>query len=164
MTRPEDVDEYVTGGDSDEFDFSDVPEGAGQFPVLPNGRYQAHVDDVSLEQGKAGPYLKWTFVVDDEDAPARNMKVFHNTSFAPKSLSITYGTLSTILGEEMPRARWRLSDYYDRFVGRPVILQTRQREWEGTMRNSVARVIALRGERDADGQPVHAARTKKKMF
>lgn len=161
------TDQHAEDDYGDELDFTQVPEGAGQFPVLPNGRYRAQVSDVSLEEGPTDKYLKWTFVVVDDDAPAQNMKVFHNTSFAPKSLSITYGTLAAILGEELPRKRWEskeafLAEYYGRFIGREVMVQTRQREWEGTMRNSVVRVTAV--HEGGGAQVAQPGRTKKKMF
>lgn len=133
----DDVDFGMSGEEAD-IDFSEVAETAGN-QILPPDTYNAVVVDVEKRRGEKGIYYNWKFSITDD--PYQDVKVYRVTSLAEKAADGTFKTLQVILGAPIPRGKFSLSAYYDRFLGRPVRLKIKTREYMGTPQNEVDRIL-----------------------
>lgn len=83
-------------------DFSNVTS----IKIPKAGTYPIKVEDVTLEQGQNGPYLKWTFSITSGDY--QGSKLWHNTSLAPQAL-FSLKDLLEALGLTVPKSELKLN-------------------------------------------------------
>jgi hypothetical protein len=69
--------------------------------LLPEGVYNAKVEEVTLEPNDGKPYLKWKFLTIDDDSKLNDKPLYNNTSLQPQSLWVL-GSLLDTLGVERP--------------------------------------------------------------
>lgn len=136
------LDEYTgTASGTPDVNFAEIPESSVG-TILPPGTYSAVVIDVEKKVGPNGLYYNWRFGITDD--PYQDVNVWRVTSLAPKAADGTFKTLQIILGAAIPRGNFTLEDYKDRFLGRPVRLKTKTREYpagSGILTNDVDRIL-----------------------
>jgi len=76
-------------------------EGVEARVLLPEGVYDAKVEEVKMEENNGRPYLAWKFKTMDDDSKFDNKPLYNNTSLQPQSLWVLANLLET-LGVERP--------------------------------------------------------------
>lgn len=114
--------------------------------LLPEGVYNAKVDEVTLEPNDGKPYLKWKFLTIDEDTKLDNKPLYNNTSLQPQSLWVL-GSLLETLGVERPDGAMDLD--LEELVGLELGLVVEHEDYQGKAR---AKVVDFTPATDADGE------------
>lgn len=133
-------------GNSVKVDF----EGVDVRVLLPEGMYEAVVDEVSMEEKEKGkPYLAWKFKTVDDDPKFDGKALYNNTSLQPQSLWVL-ATLLDCLGVDRPDGPMDLD--LEGMVGLEIMLQVEHEEYEGKTKSKVVDFMAA-GEMD-EGEDV----------
>ena len=118
--------------------------------LLPEGVYNAVVDEVSMEEGDKAPYLKWKFKTVDDDPKLNDKPLYNNTSLAPQSLWVLASLLDT-LGVERPEGAMDID--LTELPGLEIGLIVEHEEYNGKMQSKVVDFTPANGE-EGDGDEV----------
>lgn len=124
-------------------------EGVDVRVLLPEGMYEATVDEVKMEDNNGKPYLSWKFKTIDDDPKFDGKALYNNTSLQPQSLWVL-ATLLDCLGVERPDGPMDLD--LESMVDMEIMLQVEHEEYEGKTRAKVVDFMAA-GEAD-EGEEV----------
>lgn len=101
--------------------------GVNPNEALPEGDYELIVDEVSVEEGEKGQYLRWIYKVAEGEYEGR--KLFDNTSLAKKALwrlrgvlvalgfSVPQGSMDVDL-DDLPGSRCAASVIHEKYKGK----------------------------------------------
>ncbi len=119
---------------------ADTHEG-GTFEVLPPGVYTGTLLKVELKQGPAGPYLAWTYRVEDPEQ-FKGRQLFNNTSYAEGA---AFKLKEAFAAHGRPVKGTDTDDLCGEQVTLHVVQQTIQAgSRQGELGNQIKRVMPLR--------------------
>jgi hypothetical protein len=134
-------------GNTVSVDFSDVEVRV----LLPEGMYDAVVDEVKLEDNNGKPYLAWKFKTQDSDPKFNDKALYNNTSLQPQSLWVL-ASLLDCLGVDRPDGAMDLD--LEELKGKPIVLQVEHEEYEGKIRGKVVNFMAKTDDDDEEVESV----------
>lgn len=125
-----------SGTDTFEVDLSSVENTN----TIPEGNYRAKLVDVEQSVSKGGnPMFIWTFEVSEGDHRGFQLKSF--TALTPAAMWKVAETVEALgVGQTGTVVKFKRSDVLNRECG----LVVEDREYNGTTRSSIARVISLK--------------------
>jgi len=116
--------------------------------LLPEGVYNAKVDEIKLEDNDGKPYLSWKFKTIDDDPKLNDKPLYNNTSLQPQSLWVL-GQLLETLGVERPDGPMDLD--FDELIGLELGLVVEHEEYQGKNRAKVVDFTPVSdGDEDGD--------------
>lgn len=116
--------------------------------LLPEGVYNAKVDEIRLEDNDGKPYLSWKFKTIDDDPKLNDKPLYNNTSLQPQSLWVL-GQLLETLGVERPDGPMDLD--FDELIGLELGLVVEHEEYQGKNRAKVVDFTPVSdGDEDGD--------------
>lgn len=102
--------------------------------LLPEGVYNAKVDEIKLEDNDGKPYLSWKFKTIDDDPKLNDKPLYNNPSLQPQSLWVL-GQLLDTLGVERPDGPMDID--FDELLGLELGLLVEHEEYQGKTRAKV---------------------------
>lgn len=119
--------------------------------LLPEGVYNAVVEEVTMEEGEKANYLKWKFKTVDDDPKLNDKPLYNNTSLAAQSLWVLASLLDT-LGVERPEGAMDID--LTELPGLEIGLVVEHEEYNGKMQSKVVDFTPANGEEGGDDEVV----------
>jgi hypothetical protein len=137
----EDLTVNLTDGGDDELDLTGVDENAPDWPLVPEGYYEARLDSVEVGKSKKQKdMITWNFRFDHEGETIRQK---HWTVLDPKDARAMKGLKRTLLalGPDLDLSAFKPRRDSNTLIGRSATLRIVQRPYNNNIVNNVQEIL-----------------------